>query len=121
MTGTWKDKKKHLLRDKFKGLYSRYMTDYYTPSNDWVDGEFLNGAVVVKSNRVSSWRSQRDVYFYGVNAYQLWDWLHGSHKYGQKLVNGQTRTSVRNYIRKGDFEAERKRPIYEKSLDWYFY
>ena len=40
-------------------------------------------------------------------------------KFAQKMIHKQVRTSVRDWLNKANWEKERKRPCYEKSLDWY--
>ena len=39
--------------------------------------------------------------------------------FAKKMVNGQTRASVRDWIQRGDWEGERKTPCYEKSFAWF--
>jgi len=42
-----------------------------------------------------------------------------SSKTAQKMIHGQTRASVRDWIKKANWDNERKIPCYEKSLAWY--
>jgi len=40
-------------------------------------------------------------------------------KFAQKMIHKQVRTSVRDWVNIANWDKERKRPCYEKSLDWY--
>ena len=65
-----------------------------------------------------------DNFMYGrpIQHWYINTWFIGSKRIRQdakKMINGQTRASVRDWINKGDWEKERDTPCYEKSLAWY--
>ena len=126
MQGLWKDKKKHFVKEKFHGLYNRASRESQEKHGRrfcWASGEFSKGAVDVDVHGHGRWARTLTIKVYGVNSWHLHKLagIRSTHKYGQKMVNGATRTLVRNWISQKDWETERKTNVYEKSLGWYFY
>ena len=61
-------------------------------------------------------------FVYGKPIYRYLKWSmyteSGRRRFAHKYVQGQTRASVRNWIQKGDWDAERKVPWGEVSYAW---
>lgn len=105
MQGRWKDKEKHIARDKFKSVQKKLYSE--------VDHSVHNAKNI---KHIGS-----ETFVYGINTKDrsLLYYMVDSKKSAQKMVHRQTRASVRNWIAKRDFEAERKIPCYERSLSWF--
>ncbi len=80
---------------------------------------------VLKRNRVSVIdfnTGTRKEFLYGKPLYRYYKWSmyqeSKRRKFAHRYVTGQTRASVRNWIQKGDWDAERKIPWGEVSYDW---
>ena len=81
---------------------------------------------VLKRNRIRrcdfNTNNQRE-FIYNKPLYRYYKWSMYTEstrrRFARKMVNGQTRTSVRNWINKGNWDAERVIPCYEKSYAWY--
>lgn len=121
MQGLWKDKKKHFIKDKFRGIYNRAVKEGRDANFRWKSGSYAKDHVVVDSlDNGALWAGQVSIRIYNIHINGLWKyWGDGSMKFGQRTAHSKTRMNTRAWISQQDWEAERKTHAYEKSLAWW--
>jgi len=142
MQGLWKDKRKHVLRDKIKPLYKHLYKDensidvleYKTRTDIIFNSEkdcFITYRNVMKqpmSNEKVITRAfdREKIFAYGkplnVNFWNEFGfWSTKARKYAQKRAHKADRKNVRNYISNGDWDSTIKTHALSKSIAWEIY
>jgi len=140
MQGLWKDKRKHVLKDKIKILHSKLYKDedsvkvleYKTRTDIVYDSAkyynvYANVRKQIGQSGMKTLSHDREKLFaYGKPLPEdFWNqygfWATKARKYAQKYASSMDRQNIRKFITKGDWDAEVKTHALQKSIAWEIY
>jgi len=105
-----KNKRKYFIKDKGAAIIKR--VGYGSKKHK--NGEHIDSFVYREENEDTDFLYNKAFWWSQIR------FDNGRRKaYAKKMVNGQTRTAIREWISKGDWNKERRIPCYEKSFAWY--
>jgi len=140
MQGLWKDKRKHVLKDKIKSLHKKFYknedsidvleyktrTDIVYYSEEYYnDNKYIAKAMGNKQCLTRVFDREK-LFAYGKPlSNNFWHefgfWSTKARKYAQKKAHRMDRANVRAYIAKGDWDATIKTHATSKSIAWEVY